>query len=218
MNRYFVAYDSNYKGSSHMSVAKKVADKFCNTKIKFSVRETTKDSKKRTYNYVAVKENNNVKIKRIVRQGGGMLDEFRLKYKGEYFKPTGYYISPSFTIKEDDTKKDEIVPLYVNKGALGLHNIYYDKSKRQYIVIRTARPVEQFKINLRDMTIQNIETNHIFDIEEMEKRVRSRSRSKTRSPSPSKSPARKRSPPSDKKKKSVFDNPWRSGESYLNDR
>lgn len=50
-----------------MMVAKKVADKLCNenkmkNKIMFSIRETTKDSKKKTYHYNAIKNKDKLKV------------------------------------------------------------------------------------------------------------------------------------------------------------
>jgi hypothetical protein len=76
-----------------MMVAKKVAEKLCKNKIMFSIRETTKDSKKKTYHYNAIK--NKDKLKVVVNKSfvGGVIPAlkryFYLKNKeGEYLTVT----------------------------------------------------------------------------------------------------------------------------------
>jgi hypothetical protein len=135
-----------HKGSTPMMVAKKVADKLCNenkmkNKIMFSIRETTKDSKKKTYHYTAIRKKDKLKVavnKSFV--GGVPFPEiFKLKNNNMYLSldsSGNHYI---YVSEENKGTNFIAVEDPVNKGIYAIKqdiltgkSIYYDIEGKVY--------------------------------------------------------------------------------------
>lgn len=160
-----------------MIVAKKVAKKLLDEnkgrgRILFSIRETTKDSKKKTYCYVAMRDGDKVKVsvdKKNVKRGGALSKSFYLKRSdGSYFKPKDYKLHPEFEIKEDDLNSVNFA-LYIDKGILKHPYLVYENG--EYIQKNDGTAINQFRILYKEdkYYLQNIVSNEEFIIENTHK-------------------------------------------------
>jgi hypothetical protein len=159
-----------------MIVAKKVAKKLLDenkgkNRIVFSIRETTKDSKKRTYCYIGVRDGDNAKVrvdKKNIKRGGGLPKSFYLKKDDDsYFLPNGYKLKPEFQIKDEDIANipKSPVALYIVKGILTNPYLVYEDDV--YIEKYDGTPIKQFRILYNDGTYfaKNTKSKETFIIE-----------------------------------------------------
>jgi hypothetical protein len=160
-------------------VAKKVADKLCNenkmkNKIIFSIRETTKDSKKKTYYYTAIKNKNKIKV--VVNKSfvGGVPfpEKFKLKQNNKFLKYNGHQDAFTFTVniddacvffvKEDDFLKNiEGLPVYIS--GIQTPSLYYKDGK--YFINEKDDDVRyMFSVIRYDATYYQLKNNTSKDI------------------------------------------------------
>jgi hypothetical protein len=155
MDRYFTINNINgrqhkgggrYKGETPINAAKKIGAKLCDqykkNRITFSITETTKDSKKKTYNYVAVKSRDGVKVssanKRVFKGGNEnnidvtniSVDTFRDYIKNNKGTKT---VLLRTTYDDNKTQFDE------NMNTLFDDNSTDDDYKRQYDIFKERK-------------------------------------------------------------------------------
>ncbi len=168
-----------YKGSSPMMVAKKVAEKLCKNKMMFSIRETTKDSKKKTYHYTAIRNKDRIKVAVNKSFVGGVPfpEKFKLKDMSNlYFKfnenrtfgaTTNIEEAAIFFIQEKEFARSvEKLRIYMGDTAT---YIYYKKDSGSYYSGDSGDSGldgYEFHVIRYDAyyTVTNIKSNEIFTV------------------------------------------------------
>lgn len=135
MERYFTLSDGGgrYKGDKPIDVAKKLAQKLVKNKkqVSFSIRETTKNSKKKTYHYVATKSKDKITVKankKAAIRGGTLLN------LDERIVNLLNINNNNELLTIDDTTKFKLVKQKGNLERYKLLLIYDDEREPSYLI------------------------------------------------------------------------------------
>jgi hypothetical protein len=206
-------------------VAKKIADKLCNEnkmkkKIMFTIRETTTNSKKKTYHYTAFKNKNTIHVISQKRFIGGLPlfpEKFKLKNKdGKYLSFAGYNEPYIYTDKENDGTTFNVLvndgKYAIKKDGLVGKSIYYDNAKYHNSYDKTLHyQFSKVALKMPNVVLHNSISNDFFEVVPVVEAP------KPEAPKPVES-----SKPKDNTREiqnsQIFPSSYRSVTSYLNDR